>query len=132
MNQRDDHVHESIGATPEPPPRGGDEGVRGPDSEPPGRDQADELILGSSPAADAETTVAGSSSEAKPDPPRPRRTRLPLILFLITCLSTFWVGANHYLPVPVGAGLRQTLIAHWHEGLTYMACVLAILLTHEM
>jgi membrane-associated protease RseP (regulator of RpoE activity) len=28
--------------------------------------------------------------------------------------------------------LRRALIAHWDEGLIYMACVLVILLTHEM
>ncbi|MHB0959265.1 MAG: site-2 protease family protein [Pirellulaceae bacterium] len=84
-------------------------------------------------------------------PPRARRVRLPVILFLVTGLSTFWVGVNHWLPFPFGitawellmtdwaeglsymAGiLRQVFVAHWKEGLIYMACVMAILLTHEM
>jgi Zn-dependent protease len=73
-------------------------------------------------------------------PPRRRRLWLPVILFLLTCVSTFFVGASHFNPYfPLGnlsagnaAPLRQTLIAHWQEGLIYMACVLAILVTHEM
>ena len=77
--------------------------------------------------------------------------KLPVILFVATGLSTFWVGVNHWLPFPFGTRawqllfvdwaeglsnmaniLRQVLVAHWLEGLTYMACVMAILLTHEM
>lgn len=64
--------------------------------------------------------------------PRRRRVRLPIVLFVATCLSTFWAGANHWLPLPMGTPIRQMLIAHWVDGLIYMACVLAILLTHEM
>ena len=69
---------------------------------------------------------------AQPAERRPRRVRLPVILFVATCFSTFWVGANHWLPLPMGTPVRQMLIAHWMDGLIYMACVLAILLTHEM
>lgn len=76
-----------------------------------------------------------------PPKPRRRRIRLPLILFSLTCISTFFVGAMHWLPgyyfekmfSSSGAmPMRQMLIAHWQDGLIYMACVLAILLTHEM
>lgn len=63
---------------------------------------------------------------------RPRRVRLPVLLFLATCLSTFWVGANQWAPFPNYMPTRQALVAHWQDGLVYMACVLAILLTHEM
>ena len=33
-------------------------------------------------------------------PPKPvgRRWRLPLILFVATCLSVFWAGATHWIP----------------------------------
>ena len=31
-------------------------------------------------------------------PPRPRRKKLPLALFLMTCVSTFWVGATRWRP----------------------------------
>lgn len=63
---------------------------------------------------------------------RKRRVRLPLILFVATCVSTFWVGALRWLPLPFPPSLRQTLVAHWSDGLIYMVCLLAILLTHEM
>ena len=69
-----------------------------------------------------------------------RRRLLPLGLFLLTCLSTFFVGACRWAPSaylfpqddPEWMNLRIVLIAHWDDGLIYMACVLAILLTHEM
>ena len=110
-------------------------------------------------------TPAGQPEMARPEPaadllqmsvgaastPRARHVRLPVILFVATALSTFWVGVNHWLPLPFGdstlrlflvdwtAGLssmasvlRQVFVAHWMEGLIYMGCVMAILLTHEM
>ncbi len=70
-----------------------------------------------------------------------RRWRLPIILFLLTSASTFWVGANIWFPTyflemsSTGGSwmpVRETLVAHWADGLIYMAAVLAILLTHEM
>ncbi|QDU95527.1 site-2 protease family protein [Lignipirellula cremea] len=77
-----------------------------------------------------------------------RKLRLPLMLFLATCLSTFWVGSTRWMPLAyLGAGLgfsnevllppgwmpaRQMLVTHWQDGLIYMGCVLLILLTHEM
>lgn len=103
----------------------------------------DELILGQdgqdlrAPTAESRDVAGGvevkqAEREESDEPARSRRVRLPLILFVTTCLSTFWVGANHWLPIPAEAGLRQTLLAHWQEGLIYMGCVLAILLAHEM
>jgi membrane-associated protease RseP (regulator of RpoE activity) len=66
-------------------------------------------------------------------PPR-RRVTLPIILFVATCLSTFWVGAANWRPQAIDsiAGMRAVIEAHWVQGLTYMGAVLAILLTHEM
>ena len=70
-----------------------------------------------------------------------RRWRLPIILFLLTSASTFWVGANvwfpiHFLEMSSVRGnwmpVRETLVAHWADGLIYMVAVLAILMTHEM
>jgi membrane-associated protease RseP (regulator of RpoE activity) len=62
-------------------------------------------------------------------PPR-RRVLLPFILFAVTCLSTFWAGATDWEPVAPAA--RRVALSNWDQGLTYMACVLAILLTHEL
>jgi len=73
---------------------------------------------------------------------RPRRVLLPVVLFLLTCVSTFFVGATHWMPerffsffgsnLFVQAAARLSILEHWRDGLIYMACVLAILLTHEM
>ena len=81
--------------------------------------------------------------------PRKRRKLIPLLLFLLTCLSTFWVGISDWQPLyelsnlaavaPGWSGyqwdfmpLRQLILRNWEQGLIYMACVLAILLVHEM
>src|SRR5688572_28137051 len=74
-------------------------------------------------------------------PMRRRRRKLPLTLFVLTCFSTFLAGAAAWNPwglfalVSASDGfmpLRRTLIAHWSDGLLYMAASLAILLAHEM
>ena len=70
--------------------------------------------------------------------PRRRRVLLPVVLFLITCASTFWAGcapdqAEIMLnPVHYGHAIRTAIVSNWQSGLIYMACVLAILFTHEM
>lgn len=66
-----------------------------------------------------------------------RRVLLPILLFLATCASTFWVGCTNWEPVElkyVGsyAAMWQTILFNWRTGLQYMVAVLAILLTHEM
>jgi len=65
-------------------------------------------------------------------PARRRRVRVPAILLIATCLSTFWAGANHWLPLPVDTPIRQMLLNHWSDGVIYMACLMLILGTHEM
>jgi membrane-associated protease RseP (regulator of RpoE activity) len=59
---------------------------------------------------------------------------LPLLLFIATCLSTFWVGAADWRPQLAGepGEIWHVVTANWQQGLTYMGAVLAILLTHEM
>jgi hypothetical protein len=69
--------------------------------------------------------------------PPQRRVMLPLVLFLATCASTFWVGVTHWDPLRVEYSARWDLVGrviaeNWQTGLEYMAAVLAILLTHEM
>ncbi len=84
------------------------------------------------------------SSNRPPRPvyyPQPRRIWLPAILFILTGLSTFWVGANSWLPLQIDysglwtgelTNMRQAIIAHWPEGLMYMFAVLLTLMLHEM
>jgi Zn-dependent protease len=107
----------------------------------------------------AQEIVRAELSQPGPEPPpeepprRRRRIRLPIILFLLTCFSTFLAGVCNYFPPPYlmkAAGifvaddlsvqqvepslmpLRRDLLENWPNGLLYMACVLAILLTHEL
>jgi Zn-dependent protease len=68
---------------------------------------------------------------------RPRKLRLPVILFAVTCVSTFFAGATGWLPLLYivtfdADGMRRAIIRNWQDGFVYMGCVLAILLTHEM
>ena len=66
-----------------------------------------------------------------------RRVMLPAMLFVATCLSTFWVGATRWDPMRIEYHATWTHVAavvqaNWPIGLAYMGAVLAILLTHEM
>ena len=66
-----------------------------------------------------------------------RRTLLPIVLFLATCASTFWVGVTNWEPLEprymaTYAAMGRIIQANWQNGLQYMTAVLAILLTHEM
>lgn len=65
---------------------------------------------------------------------------LPIVLFLLTCVSTFVVGACQWDPNGVIEKLsttgslipvRKSILAHWDQGLIYMIAVLLILLLHE-
>ena len=73
---------------------------------------------------------------------KPRRVVLPVVLFLLTCASTFWVGVCRWTPNLIQPWvdavrelsllpLRELLLANWDSGLIYMLCVLTILLLHE-
>ncbi len=72
---------------------------------------------------------------------RKRKYRIPTILFLLTCLSTFWVGVTGWQPIEVlvdsaEAGnlmnIRLLVLANWQQGLLYMVSLLGILLFHEL
>lgn len=99
------------------------------------------------------TDVAIATADS--DPPQRRRVALPLMLFLLTCLSTFWTGAVDWKPIvhleplfcgigvfaenlpqgsPLAALWEALAVAqmNWRQGLVYMGLVLGILLTHEM
>jgi len=81
-----------------------------------------------------------------PAPPgrgdRPRIV-LPLVLFLATCCTTFMAGAVTFVDggemairaatLPSHDGhLRIDVTINWLAGLTYMACVMSVMLSHEM
>jgi membrane-associated protease RseP (regulator of RpoE activity) len=63
-----------------------------------------------------------------------------IILFVLTCLSTFWAGAcgwdagsSDQLAIIGGMEVIKPVLAEgWQQGLLYMGAVMAILLTHEM
>jgi membrane-associated protease RseP (regulator of RpoE activity) len=76
--------------------------------------------------------LRASDLRSSPLPIPRRRIGLPLILFIATCLSTFWVGAASWRPQVSAEEVWPTVVANWRQGLTYMGAVLAILLTHEM
>ncbi len=74
--------------------------------------------------------------EWQPQPYR-RRVWLPLILFVCTCLTTFWAGVCQGDPaiLVIFAGPQAILeiLGHgWRDGLIYMSAVMAILLAHEL
>lgn len=78
-----------------------------------------------------------------PQPAKPVRrwVVLPVVLFLVTCGSTFLAGTMAWFPPYFVErmltdhsfmAIRRAIVANWQDGLIYMGCVLAILLTHEM
>lgn len=74
---------------------------------------------------------------------RPRKKILPAVLFVLSCFSTFWVGVCLWSPTITGPlwmavanqdlhEVRMLLLSNWSHGLIYMACVMSILLLHEL
>ena len=83
-----------------------------------------------------------------------RPVGLPLVLFVITCISTFYAGAAHWNPTgymelffrnaaehwsqhsPLAAlskaWLDATQTMSWPQGFSYMGVVMGLLLAHEM
>jgi Zn-dependent protease len=106
--------------------------------------RAPEQTIGQAP----ESEIVQAEMADNWQPPRPvfqRRLGLPLILFLLTCGSTFFAGATGWMPGELmyagGTDLsspyfqlpaRLAVMEHWRDGLIYMGCVLSILLCHEM
>lgn len=79
----------------------------------------------------ATTRIPEAGTPGRPSVHR-RRIKLPLVLFLLTCLSTFWAGAGGWYAAADAMLIRRVIVSHWQDGLIYMVCILAILLTHEM
>ncbi len=88
------------------------------------------------------STSAAFYHPEQPAPPRQhecepyqRQVMRPLVLFIATCLSTFWVGTCDWIPTLHMTSFEQAglaLVENWQQGLIYMAAVLGILLPHEM
>jgi membrane-associated protease RseP (regulator of RpoE activity) len=94
--------------------------------------------VGDSPAEPVYPELKGSDFDRRFERrPLRRRVRLPILLFLATCLSTFWVGCADWRPTDVDKmqtwpAVAQTITSNWKQGVEYMLAVLAILLAHEM
>jgi Zn-dependent protease len=93
-------------------------------------------------------------------PPYRRRIRRPLILFVLTCVTTFFAGCYHWMPLILGQDVdfyfqkssveRSWIHAigsyainavpnvfdaarhNWRDGLVFMSGVMCVLLMHEM
>jgi membrane-associated protease RseP (regulator of RpoE activity) len=66
--------------------------------------------------------------------PRRPRARLQVLLFLLTCLTTFAAGAVGWQPLLIGvddAGIASAVASQWQRGVLYMVSVLAVLGAHE-
>lgn len=117
----------------------------------------DETRTTSSDTSDAAASFESSVRDGveyradKEDSPvrRPVNLRLPITLFVLTCISTFFAGTTRWMPgetigtcfrnSPItGAAefdltpVRLAILTHWDDGLIYMLCMLGILFTHEM
>lgn len=62
-------------------------------------------------------------------PLQKRRIALPVTLFVLTCLSTFWTGSIRGEILPSG---ETVPVVSWSTGALYMLCVMSILLAHEL
>ena len=75
---------------------------------------------------------------------RKRKIKIPILLFVATCLSTFWVGLTDWQPMvntvlggnlfldDYPLGLRQQFLLNWGQALIYMCSIMLILLLHEL
>lgn len=120
-----------------------------------GENQRDAVTVGqalSSELVQAELVEPSPNSQS-PEPllPQGRRRRIvvPVVLFLLTCASTFFVGATGWRPMDslvsaefLNPGSAYFLLPsrlmvfeiaqNWQQGAIYTFCLLAILMTHEM
>ena len=102
-----------------------------------------ELAIGQAPISEIVQAELIEPSQQNRRPVRRRRVVLPLVLFVLTCASTFFAGATQKVTPGFGDTFdlmgpyfllpaRIAIVEHWRDGFIYMFCVLAILLTHEM
>lgn len=86
------------------------------------------------PPAIAYTNRPGTTIDEVLIGPQQRNWRLPIVLFLATCVTTFFAGVVNWQPVLLWWDDRTWLqiVQHWPRGLAYMGAVLGILFAHEM
>jgi len=88
-------------------------------------------------------TPSGRARSAGPMGPEEykRRYKIPILLFIATCISTFWVATTNWQPLQtIGSAIdkgsliqiRILLLENWQQGLIYSFAVLLILFAHEM
>ncbi|MEC9093847.1 MAG: site-2 protease family protein [Planctomycetota bacterium] len=86
--------------------------------------------------------VVQDRNRRRPDR-RGRKILLPLVLFMATCLSTFFVGCCQWSPerailtslMDLEGDLtlvRRMVLENWGQGLLFMVCLMGILFAHEM
>lgn len=109
--------------------------------------QSKASLLGDN-SQDLETDILYKQAEEWPYEEEFRRHKrlklIPAVLFVLTLCSTFFVGVcewnpnavlegllNPSQPSPL-LGLRKLVLDNWQLGLTYMFCVVLILLLHEL
>lgn len=72
---------------------------------------------------------------------RKRRIGRPLVLFFITCFTTFCAGCYQWSPDWIGlersrlfggGTLAELIQQNWQDGLLFMVCVMSALMFHEM
>lgn len=99
---------------------------------------------------EARDPAEGPVASVPPSSIRPRRRRLPLILFVLTCCSVAWAGVWRWVPLEpfelwlasfaspldvssdFGLQIRRAILRHGSDALIYTAALLGILTTHEM
>jgi membrane-associated protease RseP (regulator of RpoE activity) len=76
--------------------------------------------------------VATAPKDAPQFRPRRRHVKLPAILFIATCLSTFFVGMTGWDFLALVTDPLDMLRQNFWQGMSYMLSVMSILLAHEM
>lgn len=87
-----------------------------------------------------EVVLSEEASETPSKIAYQRRVVLPIVLFLLTMVSTFIAGATGWTTIGYAFDFsdlapirfRLALLQNWDDGLIYMACLLLMLLAHEM
>jgi membrane-associated protease RseP (regulator of RpoE activity) len=107
--------------------------------QPPQRSQLMNASAASAPIAaeeqPARMPVVVPSANVRLPEPRRRRRGLPILLFVATCVSTFFVGVSAWNPEPYlmsTTAAWQQIENNWPNGLLYSVALLGILMTHEM